>query len=253
MFLREKLFLQLIAYSEDKKQKFQIIKCINHNQYFELKKIAINILQGVLPLKKDQLKYLKNSKTLIRKLAEGKVTNNYLATHYMIISYIVKIALEYNEKHTKTCTGSNRKVGKNQAYVKVCPWCGVGLLRLSFLCCGVINKLTLLLVSAAPVKRKGARGEVRFPETLLLCALFYLKGPAPCCYWFAVTCLSYVVCLSLKAVLSRLVTVLVIVVRVRHCLSLLVYAGLSMFTCCRALLISGCTRLPMRITLHGGA
>ena len=26
MFLREKLFLQLIAYSEDKKQKFQIIK-----------------------------------------------------------------------------------------------------------------------------------------------------------------------------------------------------------------------------------
>ena len=35
MFLREKLFLQLIAYSEDKKQTFQIIKCINHNQYFE--------------------------------------------------------------------------------------------------------------------------------------------------------------------------------------------------------------------------
>ena len=112
MFLREKLFLQLIAYSEDKKQKFQIIKCINHNQYFELKKIAINILQGVLPLKRNQLKYLKNSKTLIRKLAEGKVTNNYLATHYMIISYIVKIALEYNEKHTKTHISSNRKVGK---------------------------------------------------------------------------------------------------------------------------------------------
>ena len=92
--------------------------------------------------------------------------------------------------------------------VKVCPWCGVGLLRLFFLCCGVINKLTLLLVLAAPVKRKGARGEVRFPETPLLCALFYLKGPAPCCYWLAVTCLSAVVCLSLKAVLSRLVTVL---------------------------------------------
>ena len=92
--------------------------------------------------------------------------------------------------------------------VKVCPWCGVGLLRLFFLCCGVINKLTLLLVLAAPVKRKGARGEVRFPETPLLCALFYLKGPAPCCYWLAVTCLSYVLCLSLKVVLSRLVTVL---------------------------------------------
>ena len=71
--------------------------------------------------------------------------------------------------------------------VKVCPWCGVGLLRLFFLYCGVINKLTLLLVLAAPVKRKGARGEVRFPETPLLCALFYLKGPAPCYYWPAVT------------------------------------------------------------------
>ena len=112
MFLREKLFLQLIAYSEDKKQKFQIIKCINHNQYLELKKIAINILQGVLPLKVNQLKYLKNSRTLIRKLAEGKVTNNYLATHYMIISYIVKLAFEYNEKRLETSISSNRKVGK---------------------------------------------------------------------------------------------------------------------------------------------
>ena len=101
MFLREKLFLQLIAYSEDKKQKFQIIKCINHNQYFELKKIAINILQGVLPLKKDQLKYLKNSKTLIRKLAEGKVTNNYLATHYMIMKNIQKLVLVPIEKWEK--------------------------------------------------------------------------------------------------------------------------------------------------------
>ena len=112
MFLREKLFLQLIAYSEDKKQNFQIIKYINQNQYFELKKIAINILQGVLPLKRNQLKYLKNSKTLIRKLAEGKVTNNYLATNYLIISYIVKIALEYDEKRSETRISSNRKVGK---------------------------------------------------------------------------------------------------------------------------------------------
>ena len=48
--------------------------------------------------------------------------------------------------------------------VKVCPWCGVGLLRLYFLWYGVVNKLTLLFGSAAPVKRKGARGEVHFPE-----------------------------------------------------------------------------------------
>ena len=62
MFLREKLFLQLIAYSDDKKQTFQIIKCINHNQYFELKKIAINILQGVLPLRKKSIEIFKEFK-----------------------------------------------------------------------------------------------------------------------------------------------------------------------------------------------
>ena len=45
----------------------------------------------------------------------------------------------------------------------------------------------LLFGLAAPVKRKGAQGEVRFLETPLLCALFYLKGPAPCCYWPVVT------------------------------------------------------------------
>ena len=36
-----------------------------------------------------------------------------------------------------------------------------GLNGSSLLVCGVISKLTLLLVLAAPVKRKGARGEVR--------------------------------------------------------------------------------------------
>ena len=39
-----------------------------------------------------------------------------------------------------------------------------GLTSSSLLMCGVISKLTLLLVLAAPVKRKGARGEVRFPR-----------------------------------------------------------------------------------------
>ena len=71
--------------------------------------------------------------------------------------------------------------------VKVCPWCGVGLLRLFFLCCGVINKLTLLLVLAAPVKRKGARGEVRFPgDPATMCPVLF-KGSRSllllaCCY-----------------------------------------------------------------------
>ena len=47
-------------------------------------------------------------------------------------------------------------------HVKVCPWCGLGLLRLYCLYYGVVTKLTLLFGSAAPVKRIGARGEVRF-------------------------------------------------------------------------------------------
>ena len=112
MYLREKTFLELIAYSKDKIQKYQIIKCINHDQYFELKKIAINILHGVIPLKKNQLKYLKNSKQFIRKLAEGKAKNSHLAQHFMVLCYIVKIALQYNEKYSEISFSSNRKVGK---------------------------------------------------------------------------------------------------------------------------------------------
>ena len=65
MYLREKTVLQLIAYSKDQKQKCQLIKYINHDQYFELKKIAINILHGVIPLEINQLKYLKKSKQFI--------------------------------------------------------------------------------------------------------------------------------------------------------------------------------------------
>ena len=115
MYLREKTFLQLIAYSKDQKQKCQLIKCINHDQYFELKKIAINILHGVIPLKRNQLKYLKKFKQFLRKLAEGKTKNSFLAKNYMIVCYIVKIALQYNEKCSETSFSSNRKVGKIRA------------------------------------------------------------------------------------------------------------------------------------------
>ena len=121
MYLREKTFLQLIAYSRDQKQKCQLMKCINHDQYFELKKIAINILHGVIPLKKkNQLKYLKKSKQLIRKLAEGKTNNSFLTKNYMIVCYIVKIALQYNEKCSETSFSSNRKVGKIRAKKRTC-------------------------------------------------------------------------------------------------------------------------------------
>ena len=76
---------------------------------------------------------------------------------------------------------------REDLHVKVCPWCGVGLLRLYSLYCGVVNKLTLLLGSAAPVKRKGARGEVRFPgDPATMCPVLF-KGSRSllllaCCY-----------------------------------------------------------------------
>ena len=41
--------------------------------------------------------------------------------------------------------------------------------------------------------------------------------------------LSYILCLSFKAVLSRLAAVLYYVLRARYCLSVLVYAGVSLF------------------------
>ena len=107
MFPKERSFLELLAYGKDKRQKYQVIKFINKSQYYFLKKIATNILQGIIPLKKHQLNHLKSSKILIRKLAEGRVASSDLVHHCMSISYIVKIALEHYEKHSKTSTGSN--------------------------------------------------------------------------------------------------------------------------------------------------
>ena len=44
-----------------------------------------------------------------------------------------------------------------------------------------------LLVRRLPSSVKVREVKCVFPETPLLCALFYLKGPAPCYYWPAVT------------------------------------------------------------------
>ena len=70
---------------------------------------------------------------------------------------------------------------------------------------------------------------MRSPETPLLCALFYLKGLLPVVIGLVLRNLSYVLCLSFKAVLSHLAAVLYYVLRVRYCLSVLVYAGVSLF------------------------
>ena len=114
MFPKERSILELLAYGKDKRQKYQVIKFINKSQYYFLKKIAANILQGIIPLKKHQLNHLKSSKILKRKLAEGRVASSDLVRHCMSISYIVKIAIEHYEKHSKTSTGSNRKMETNR-------------------------------------------------------------------------------------------------------------------------------------------
>ena len=114
MFPKDNYFLQLLAYGRDKSQKYHIIKFMNKSQYYLLKKIAKNILEGVIPLKKNQLKHLGNSKIFIRKLAEGKVKNSDLLRYYTITCYIVKIALEHYETHSKISTSSNRKMGRNK-------------------------------------------------------------------------------------------------------------------------------------------
>ena len=120
MFPKDNYFLQLLAYGRDKSQKYHIIKFINKSQYYLLKKIAKNILEGLIPLKKNQLKHLRNSKIFIRKLADGKVKNSDLLRYYTITCYIVKIALEHYETHSKISTSSNRKMGRNrrQEYCK---------------------------------------------------------------------------------------------------------------------------------------
>ena len=90
-----------------KVKNIKLSKFINKSQYYLLKKIATNILEGVIPLKKNQLKHLRNSKIFIRKLAEGKIKKSELLHYYTITCYIVKIALEYYETHSKISTSSN--------------------------------------------------------------------------------------------------------------------------------------------------
>ena len=85
-----------------------------------------------------------------------------------------------------------------------------------------------------PSKLKGACSKVRSPETPLLCALFYLKGPTPYCYLLSV----YVTYRTFRPYLVRRCLVLcwpccVMVAGTALSVRLLMYAGLSLFTLCR--------------------
>ena len=68
-----------------------------------------------------------------------------------------------------------------------------------------------------------------FPETPLLCALFYLKGPAPAVIGYAFTNLLYAVALSHKAVLKVLLTMWFCYCRYGNVYPSSIYAGISLF------------------------
>lgn len=115
MFPTENYFLKFLAYGKDKKQKYYIIKHINKFQYNLLRKIAVNILTGEIPLNKTQLQQLKKFKLVIRQLSEGKLKLCKLTNNFSIIVYMVKISLQYYEACSKISTSSNRRVGESKS------------------------------------------------------------------------------------------------------------------------------------------
>ena len=115
MFPSENNFFELLAYSKDQEQKENIVKFINKSQLKVLQKITKKILNGNINVTKIQFRILKNKKQFLRKLSEGKVKNKDLQKEYIIICFIVKLALEHNEICSKISSRTNRKVGKNRS------------------------------------------------------------------------------------------------------------------------------------------
>ena len=88
-----------------------------------------------------------------------------------IPTYVTEYLTEADSVLSRDCDEDTQSLIQSVSHGRPFPtWCKSmplvrrGLTSCFFLCCGVISKLTLLLVLAAPVKRKGARGEVRFPR-----------------------------------------------------------------------------------------
>ena len=114
MFPKENNFFELLGYGKDKKQKKNIIKCINKSQLNVLKNISKQILNGQFKLRKIQFRILKNKKTFLRKLSEGKIKIKDLPREDTIVCFIVRLALENNETRSKISSRPYRKVGKNR-------------------------------------------------------------------------------------------------------------------------------------------
>ena len=72
MFPKDNYFLQFLAYGRDKSQKYHIIKFIKKSQYYLLKKIAKNILEGVIPLKKKSIETSRKLKNIYKKISRRK-------------------------------------------------------------------------------------------------------------------------------------------------------------------------------------
>ena len=114
MFPSENNFLQLLAYAKDQKQKKNIIRFINKSQFKVVKNIAQKILNGDIHLKNNQFRILKNKKLFLRKLSQGKIKITDLCREYIVVSYIVKLAIQQYETCPKISSHSSRKMGKNR-------------------------------------------------------------------------------------------------------------------------------------------
>ena len=114
MFPSDNHFLKLLAYAKDYKQKRNIITFINKSQLNTIKIISKKILNGEIKLNNVQYRGLKNKKLFLRRLSEGKIRSKDLSRNYFTACYIVRIALEQYEKHSKISSRPNRKVGENR-------------------------------------------------------------------------------------------------------------------------------------------
>ena len=114
MFPSENKFLQLLAYAKDQKQKKNIIRIINKSQFKVVKNIAQKILNGDIHLKNNQFCILKNKKLFLRKLSQGKIKITDLCREYIVVSCIVKLAIQQYETCPKISSRSSRKMGKNR-------------------------------------------------------------------------------------------------------------------------------------------
>ena len=114
MFPLENNFLQLLAFAKDQKQKKNIIRFINKSQLKVVKNIAQKILNGDIHLKNKEFHFLNKKKLFLRKLSQGKIKITDLCREYIVVSYIVKLAIQQYETCPKISSRTCRKMGKNR-------------------------------------------------------------------------------------------------------------------------------------------